>query len=136
MVGCTPNSSVSFLSEAYTGSISDKKIVAMSHFLDKATQYSYIMADKGFNIQQECAAICIGLYVPPGKHGTHQMLLSELVKNKRVANLRILIKQVIRQIRTFEILAQELPVSLLGCVDDIITICAGVVKFYKPIFND
>ena len=49
------------------------------------------MADKGFNILQECLARRITLYVPPGKRGTYQMLPSEIKKTKRIANLRILV---------------------------------------------
>jgi len=52
LVGCTPNSSVSFMSEGYVGSISDKKIVKDSEFLDTVEQFFYIMADRGFNIDK------------------------------------------------------------------------------------
>lgn len=136
LVGCTPNSSVSFMSDGYPGSISDKKIVNHSKFLETVEQFSYIMADKGFNIEQECTVHRIGLYVPPGKRGAHQMLPCEIVKTKRVANLRILIEQVIRQIRSFKILTQEIPVTLLPCLDHIVTVCAGFVNFKKPIYKD
>ena len=120
LVGCTPNSSVSFISEGYPGSISDKKIVNKSNFLDTVETFSYIMADKGFNIDAECLARHIGIYIPPGKHGSH------------VANLRIFIEQVIRQIRSFKILTQEMPLTLISCLDDIVTVCVGITNFKEP----
>jgi len=58
LIGCTPNSSVSFLSKSYPGSISDQKIVNDSGFLDTVREYSYVMVDKGFNIEKQCTARC------------------------------------------------------------------------------
>ena len=136
LIGCLHNSSVSFLSCSYPGVISDKKIVEESNFLDTCPRYSYIMADKGFSIQDNCAARNVGLYIPPGKRGAHQMLPAEIKKTKRIANLRILIEQVIRQVRSFKILTQEVPLTLLPCIDDAATVCAALVNFKKPIFKD
>ena len=136
LVSCTPNSSVSFISLAYPGSISDKKIVSHSNFLDCVPMYAYIMADKGFNIETECLARNITLYVPPGKRGSYQMLPSEIHKTKRIANLRILIEQVIRQMKGFKILAQEFPIRLLSNIDDICTVCAALVNLKQPIYDD
>ncbi|XP_065683348.1 uncharacterized protein LOC136096120 [Hydra vulgaris] len=46
-------------------------------------RFSYVMADKGFNIQNECLMRSITLYVPPGKRGLYQMLPSEIKKTKK-----------------------------------------------------
>ena len=78
LVRCSPNSSVTFLSIGYPGSISDKKVVLASKLLDTVPNYSYIMADKGFDIEKECIAKNVGLYKPPGKRGTYQMLPAEI----------------------------------------------------------
>lgn len=136
LITCSPNSSVGFLSDAYPGSISDQRIVAISCFLDKVPMYCSIMADKGFNIQQECLARNITFHVPPGKRGQYQMLPSEVRKTKQVANLRILIEQVICQIRAFKILSHEFPIKLLSSIDDITVICAALVNLKTPIFSD
>jgi len=50
--------------------------------------------------------------------------------------LRILIEQVIRQIRSFKILTQEMAVTLLPCLNDIVNVCAGITNFKKPIYKD
>ena len=63
------------------------------------------MANKGFNKQAECTEHNISLCVPLGKRGSYQMVPKEMEKTKRVANLRILVEQVIRQIKTFRILS-------------------------------
>jgi len=64
------------------------------------------------------------------------MLPAEITKTKRVANVRILIEQVIRQVRCFKILTQEVPITLIHNMDDITTICAALVNFRTPIFTD
>ena len=63
------------------------------------------------------------------------MLPSEVRKTKQVANLRILIEQVIRQIRAFKILSHEYPIKLLLNIDVIAVICA-VINLRTPIFDD
>lgn len=47
-----------------------------------------------------------------------QMTESEVRKTKRVANNRIIIEQVIRRLKTFRIIQNELPVSLIPHVAD------------------
>ena len=64
------------------------------------------------------------------------MLPSEVRKTKQVANLRILIEQVIRQIRAFKILSHEYPIKLLSNIDDIAVICAALINLRTPIFDD
>ena len=44
------------------------------------------MADKGFDIADDCASRCIELIIPPGKRGQSQMLLKRVKKTKSIAN--------------------------------------------------
>ena len=98
--------------------------------------YSLVMAYKGINIEDECLTRNIMLYKPPGKKGMYQMLPHELKKTKRIANLRILVEQVIRQLKNFKILGHEYQISLLPHIDDIVTICAALCNMMQPIFKD
>ena len=98
--------------------------------------YSTIMADKGFNIEDECLSYDLSLYVPPGKRGTYQMVPSELIKTKKIANTRILVEQVIRQVKTFKMLVNELPISLIRHIDDMLVICCALVNLKPSIFRD
>ena len=61
-----PNSGITFISKAYTGRLSDKKITLESGFLDYIPQLTTIMADKGFNLIDECTARNIYFEIPPG----------------------------------------------------------------------
>ena len=51
LISVTPNSFTNFVSKAYKGAVSDKKL---SQYLEKLLMYSTVMADKGFNIENEC----------------------------------------------------------------------------------
>ena len=62
-----PNSSIIFISECYTGRISDKALTKESGFLDELPSYSSIMADKGLNLFDECTARNIYFIVPSRK---------------------------------------------------------------------
>ena len=53
------------------------------------------MADKGFNIQAECMEHNISSCVPSGKRSSYQIVPKEIEKTKRIANLRVMVEQVI-----------------------------------------
>ena len=65
LVSVAPNSSIVFVSKAYGGSISDKEITNRSNYLDYIPKYSFIMYDKGFNVNTECSEHLIYYTVPP-----------------------------------------------------------------------
>ena len=136
LVCVAPNSSIIFKSRAYGGSISDKEITVRSGYLDKVPKYSRIMYDKGFKLHEECSQRFIYYCMPPGRKGAAQMTPAEVKKTKEIANLRTLVEQVIRRMKTFRILANEYPISMLKLFDDIVTICSALSNFRKPIYLD
>ena len=62
------------------------------------------------------------------------MTKDELTQTKKVANLRILVEQVIRRIKTYRILACEYPISMVKLFDDIVVICLALSNLKKPIY--
>ena len=65
LVGITPGGALSFVSQVYTGHISDRKIVLHSGILDqKFENGDSVMADKGFTVQ-DLLPPGIGLNIPP-----------------------------------------------------------------------
>ena len=136
LVCVAPNSAITFISKAYTGRISDKAITLKSEFLDIIPRYSSITTDKDFNILDDCATRCIHFIVPPGKRGATQMTQSDVNKTSSIANVHIIVEQVIRRLKTFRILTTEMPISIIGQVDDMLTICGALCNFKEPIYND
>ena len=58
---------------------------------------------------------------------------SDFQKTKDMANRRIYVENAIGRFKQFRILKQELPISLLHCVDDIVVICAAVCNVLPPL---
>ena len=65
LICVAPNSGITFISKAYTGRLSGKKIILESGFFDHIPQFTTIMADKGFNLIDECYARNIYFEVSP-----------------------------------------------------------------------
>lgn len=91
-----------------------------------------IMADKGVIIAEDLLRNC-QLHIPPGKRRNEQMRRSEVKKTKEIANLRIIVEQSIRRLKTFRILKFEIPNIMLDNCDDINIVCAALCYLYPPI---
>jgi len=50
LVACSPNSSIVYVSPAYTGKTSDKALTINVGYLDLVPVYQTIMADKGLDL--------------------------------------------------------------------------------------
>ncbi|XP_049524093.1 uncharacterized protein LOC119454626 [Dermacentor silvarum] len=69
LIGVSPNGLVTFVSELYAGSISDREAVLKSGFLDlKFDGNDSVMADKGFLIEDLLARKNVKLNIPPFLH--------------------------------------------------------------------
>lgn len=135
LISVTPNSAISYISDLYCGRISDKAITKESGYLDLLQPYDHIMADKGFPIQAECEARHVTLHVPPGRRGKAQMLPAHLIKAKRIANLRILVEQIIRRMKCFRFIKYEMPISVVYLADKILKVVGGLCNLQKPMYN-
>ena len=50
--------------------------------------------------------------------------------------MRVLVEKNVRRIKTFKILANELPMSMLENVNDIRLICAALCNFKESMYHD
>ena len=89
LIGVTPSGAISFVSEAYEGSISDRKLVEVSELLDKLEPRDEIMADKGFTIQDLLIPHGIRLNIPPFLQKNKQMAANDVFLTKKIARLRV-----------------------------------------------
>ena len=64
------------------------------------------------------------------------MVPSDLIKTKKISNIRIFVEQVIRQVKTFKIFANELPISLIRHIADILVMCCALVNLKPSVFRD
>ena len=88
-VGITPTGFISFLSSCYGGRANGNFITRDSGFYDLLGRDDEVMADRGFQIQEDLLLHFCRLVVPPGSRVKSRMTKSEVKKTKEVANLRM-----------------------------------------------
>nr|XP_058955543.1 uncharacterized protein LOC131782824 [Pocillopora verrucosa] len=133
LVGITPSGVCSFVSDLYTGSISDKEIIIQSGFLDKLSKGDGVMADKGFLIQDELAARQAHLVIPPLLKKKPQFSEEELDSTRSIANLRIHVERCMERIKNYHIFDRAFPISMADSASDIFVVICALVNFLPPL---
>lgn len=123
LVGITPKGTFSFVSDLFTGSISDKKIVQDSGFLNYIEYGDDIMADRGFLIRGELALKGATLNIPPFSMG-RQMSNNATTKTRRIARARIHVERAIGRLKNFCILQGVIVLSMKPLYTQIVKVCA------------
>jgi len=124
LVGISPGGAVTFISQLYTGSISDQEIVRRSGFLDLPfDNKDSIMADKGFTIQ-ELLPLGVSLNLPPFLGASSQMAAEDVVETQEIASLRIHVERAINKIKNFHIWDRVVPLHQIGIVNQMWAVCA------------
>lgn len=141
LVACGPSGCISFVSKLAGGAMSDKKIVDMSHFLQKVQlsalecdEKLVVLADRGFNITEDLPPN-VNLKYPPFTKGKQQFSVKNSCETKVIANARIHIERVIGRLKEFRILQSVLPMDFLDLIDHIVHICSGIVNLQPPIIK-
>ena len=99
LVGVASNSVITFMSNLYPGSISDKEIVRKSGLLLPMETGDLILADKGFLIH-DVVPTYVAVNVPPSvQHG--RFTESEAIATKNIARCRIHVERVNAMLRDF-----------------------------------
>ena len=94
------------------------------------------MADKGFDIEDDLKNIGLRLNIPPFLKESPQFNESEVIKTQAIAKHRIYVERAIGKVRRFLIFKSELPISLLGIMNEIWTVCCLLSNFMDPILTD
>lgn len=124
LVGISPGGAITFISQLYSGCISDREIVIRSGFLDLPFQdKDAVMADKGFTIE-DLLPLGIQLNLPPFLGGATQMSAEDVVQTQEIASLRIYIERAINKIKNFHIWDKVIPLHQFGLVNQMWAICA------------
>ena len=136
LIGIAPSGSVCFVSQLYTGCISDKEITERSGFLQMPfDEGDSIMADKGFDIQDLLDVLKVKLNIPPFLGMLGQMASDDVMTTQSIAAERIHVERAINKIKCFHIFDQVIPLSLSGTINQIWTVCAMLTLFQEPIIS-
>ena len=133
LVGITPSGAVSFVSEVYEGSISDRRLVEVSGLLEKLQPGDEVMADKGFTIQDLLTPIGVRLNVPPFLNSQAQMPANDVILTKKIAQLRVHVERAIGRIKEFRILQSTIPATMWDSINELIYVCCMLTNFSPPL---
>ena len=135
LIGISAGSAITFISQLYTGHISDREIVTRSGFLKiQFSRGDSVMADKGSTIQ-DLLPLGVSLNIPPFVGSKGQMTAEEIVATQTIASLRIHVEMAINKIKNFHIWDSVVPFTLFGSVNQMWTVCAFLCNFQNSIIS-
>ncbi|GFU90355.1 uncharacterized protein TNCV_4947371 [Trichonephila clavipes] len=135
MIGITPNGAISFISELFTGSISDKEVFIRSKLMDRLEPNDVVMADKGFLIANELEKIGCKLYRPIFLEDKIQFDISEMVSNCQLSNKRVTVERAISKIKIFKYFQGVLPYHSFHNSSKVFFIACMLCNFHKPLMQ-
>ena len=135
-VGISPGGEITFISQLYTGSISDREIVMRSGLLSQQfDDKDSVMADKGFQIQ-DLLPLGVSLNIPPFLGGDSQMSEEDVIKTQQIASLRIHVERAINKIKNYHIWDTVIPLSAFGVVNQMWSVCAFMCNIQNPLISE
>ena len=133
LVGISTSGTITFISDLYAGSVSDKELTRSSGLLDLLEPGDSVMADKGFDILYDLDG---RLNIPPFASRHTQMSCNDVVKTRQIASLRIHVERAIRRIKQYRILGTLMPLSIVALADHIWGVCCALTMFKPPLVSD
>ena len=142
MVGCDSRGNLMYVSDLYSGSISDKELLikdvffdVLQAFLDKGwvKKGDGVLTDKGILIKDQLSKLGIELNMPPIIRSDGQMTIDEIHQTQKVARHRIHVERLISKISKFLIIKHEVPASLYVNISKIWQICSILTTFQNSL---
>ena len=118
------------MSKLFAGSISDKELTKRSGLLDLLERGDSVMADRGFDIEEDLITRGVRLNIPPFLRGKEQFDEDEIITTKRIASLRIHVERAMERIKKFHIFDRVLPASLTDIADRLFYVCQIFIHPY------
>ena len=135
LIGISPTGYPSFISELYTGRSSDKQVTKDCGILNLLEPSDDLMADKGFDIEDEMPQ-GVNLNIPPFLKDQHLSVQAEN-ETRKIAAVRVHVERAIQRIKCFRILKNVFPLSMASELNKVWVICSYLTLFQPPIIiND
>lgn len=129
LVGISPGGLVSFVSDAYGGSTSDRQIVERSSLPQKCVSGDSVMADKGFDVQDIFAPHNVTVNIPTFFNKRNRMSGDRVMRDRKIASKRVHVERIIGLAKTYKILVQPMNTWETQLSSDIIFICFMLCNF-------
>ena len=136
LIGVSPTGVVTFISDLYTGSVTDKELTRLCGLLDMLEPGDSVMADKGFDIGYELMTRGIKLNIPPFARKHKQMSKKDVIITRHIASLRIHVERAIGRIKQYRILGTVMPLTVVHLSNEIWGICCALTLFRLPLVSD
>lgn len=133
LVGCSPTGAVTFVSDAFEGSISDVQIVKKSGFLDRLEPEDLVLADRGFTIKEILTDKGVDLNIPPFLKGRKTLTANEEAQTRQIARVRIHVGRCTERIKKFRLLKKVIPLSLQLVFSQMVFVAGCLVNFQEPL---
>ncbi|KAF0704086.1 THAP-type domain-containing protein, partial [Aphis craccivora] len=133
LVGIASNGVVTFVSDLFLGSISDKVITLKSGLLEQLVPSDLVMADKGFLIQ-DILLPGVLLNIPPFLD-TPQFTHQQIIQTESFAKAHIHIERAIQRIKCYDIL-NLIPFSLLTQANSIFQVITVLTNLQPPLLQE
>lgn len=103
LISISPVPHINFVSNLYSGSISDKQITKQCGLIEQLNPDDVIMADTGFNVEDLLALKHVQLLAPPimskGKVSSKATTMT-----RRIAKARVHVERMIRKLKCFQLI--------------------------------
>ena len=117
--------------------MSDRHLTQQCGFLQLLEKDDLVLADRGFNIEEDLRFYGATLAIPAFTRGKRQLLLQEVEESKRLSRVRIHVERVIGLLKQkYTILEGPLPLILIkhksdgeyATVDKLVHVCAALTN--------
>lgn len=146
LLGITPHGVISFVSEGWGGTTSDKHITEHCGILDKLLKGDLVLADRGFDVHILLGEKHASLNIPDFTEGKKQLSPFEVERTRKIASVRIHVERVIGVVKSkYKILNfnAPVPVSFLretyenkAFFDYIVRVCCMLLNLCNSMVND
>ncbi|XP_023817503.1 uncharacterized protein LOC111948465 [Oryzias latipes] len=126
LLGVAPHGAVTFISQLYAGSISDKQITRESGILSLLRPGMAIMVDRGFLVDD---LVPCKIYRPAFLSGRSQMSACEVRETQAIAPLRVHVERFIRRVKKHKFFDTEIPLRLFGNINQLYTVACLLTNY-------
>ena len=140
LFGIAPNGSFTFVSELWSGNVSDKYITKASGLIQLLEEGDVVMADRGFQIEDLLLPQKAKLVAPPFtrkcKYGKNKRLnVSEIQGTRLIANHRIYVEQAIGRLKDWKFFKGSLPVKRKAVANQAVKVAAALCNIKAPLLK-
>jgi hypothetical protein len=133
LIGVSPGGLISFVSDCYGGTASDRQIVERTYLRDVTEPGDSIMADKGFDVQDIFASRDVTINIPTFFRKRNRFSQKTVMRDRKIASKRVHVERAIGLAKTFKILKHPLNQTESVLSSDIVFVCFMLVNFRRCI---